>query len=49
MPVAPRANKKATKIAWRLLGTPPNLDKRQGKRNKDREQQIDALETNLVR
>jgi hypothetical protein len=49
MPVAPRSNKKGTKIAFDILGTPANLRKGQKKSVPEREDarlqyQDDALQ-----
>jgi len=37
MPSMPRSNKKATKIAYDILGTPPNM---QGKKTKKPKKQL---------
>lgn len=50
MPVAPRPNKKATKIAFDILGTPPNMVKRRkSKKRKKIDRQVNAQYTRFVR
>lgn len=48
MPVMPRSNKKATKIAFALLGTPANMRKMTRKQRK-RQKMLQRAATRLAR
>lgn len=48
MPMMPRVPGKATKIAFNILGTPPNLRKKSKKVTK-REQNVIRRESSLIR
>ena len=48
MPAMPRVTKKADKIAFKILGTPPNMQKDKSV-NSDTEKRLVFEETNRVR
>lgn len=49
MPVAPRTNKKATKIIWSILGKPANLASKPTKKQKDIDQRLRGQERMKLR
>lgn len=50
MPAAPRPSNKATKIAYKVVGIPPNLQaEKKSKRDKKVNERLIANETRLVR
>lgn len=49
MPVAPRQKNKATKIAFSILGTPPNLDFKRSKAQQAVNEQLIFQETTRVK
>lgn len=40
MPAMPRSKGKATKIAWKILGKPLNMDKKANKSNKKMDERL---------
>ncbi len=49
MPAAPRLKTKATKIAFKILGVPPNMKSKPDKAQKKINQRLLFLETSRVR
>lgn len=49
MPAAPRSNKKATKIAWSILGKPANMQFKPSEKEKEIDRRLLFEETTRVR